>query len=95
MDCRRHDDGILLRNKCLAQDTTAVDSTAVAPAVAEAVALREAAPDTVGDLVLGLKHCMDVIGSSPCVLYAARFCFGGSRFYPVKEYSQYFDEELC
>lgn len=40
----------------LAQDTTAVDSTAVAPAVAEAVApAAEAAPDTVGDLVLGLN----------------------------------------
>ena len=56
MDCRRHDDGILLRNKCLAQDTTTVDSTAVAPAVVEAVApAAEAAPDTVGDLVLGLN----------------------------------------
>ena len=40
----------------LAQDTTAVDSTAVAPAVVEAVApAAEAAPDTVGDLVLGLN----------------------------------------
>lgn len=53
----------------LAQDTTAVDSTAVAPAVAEAVApAAEAAPDTVGDLVLGLNTVWMLLAAALCSL---------------------------
>ena len=75
-----------------AADTVAAVTETITEVVAAPAEEASAAPDTVGELALGLNTVWMLLAA---ILHAAGICISRSRFYQSEKYCQHSDEELC
>ena len=83
-----------------AQNTAAADTVAaVTETITEVVTApaeeASAAPDTLGELALGLNTVWMLLAAMLVFFMQPGFCISRSRFYQSEKYCQHSDEELC